>query len=256
MTDPTFRETLQDIEVLGHRTTPEAADQLGRFLGSSQPALRMAAVEAMGAMTRLVNPPSVLVSHLRSAAEDADMIVRCEAAHALAGLDDADAVEPMVRLLSDEDVTVRAFAAEALGDRAEPAAIEALTHAADDSDQVVRAWACRGIGLVGGTEASPILRSHLVRESEAIPRLEILAALARTDSTGNEAAILIEHLRDADEREAHWLSSIVSDLIETPVPQGVQPLVHALETGLARMKARFPTSFRPSGGRSGSPPKD
>jgi len=115
--DGTAAAKLAIIEVLQEIRDPATEPFLARQLGNPDPALRRAAVLALGA-TRSPNA----VRQLTQVARDADESVRSAVAAVLAGSADAQAIDALTRLAHDPSRAVAALARQALDKLGPPGA--------------------------------------------------------------------------------------------------------------------------------------
>lgn len=100
---------------------------------------------------------------------DPDYMVRRQAARKMAGLEDADAVEPLLQTLEDEHHDVRAAAALALGMLNQPQAVPALlNHLANDPKPWARLWAAIGADMIDTEPVAPAMEAALSDPEEKI----------------------------------------------------------------------------------------
>jgi HEAT repeat protein len=121
-----------------------------------QPAVRMAAIEALGALRdrRALEP-------LLAALRDPDANVRLTATRALGKLGDPKAQEPLLQLLQAPGEEQRVAAVEALGALRDDRALKPLIKLLDDKQSRVRAAAAEALGHIGDTRAVAPLRKRL-----------------------------------------------------------------------------------------------
>ena len=201
---------------------PSATRRAERELGSSDAAVRQAAVASLAELPRAAARRLLL-----RALDDTDPLVSSSALELLLRLETPNVTERVVPWLSGSDKRLRLSAALSLAIASAPSATPALARALADSDAEVRAAAASALGATQSPEAVLPLLGHLddnvaeVREAVAAalgtlgdaravlpligkiedPRPSVRAAVARAlgalhDSRSSSALLLA--LRDAD----------------------------------------------------------
>lgn len=160
---------------------PSAARRLERELGSSDPALRQAAVAAAAELPRASARRLLL-----RALEDPDSAVSSSALELLLRLETPGVTERVVPWLSGSDKRLRLSAALALGVAPAPNANAALARALADSDPEVRAAAAAALGASRSADAVLPLLGHL-DDSVAEVRQAVIDSLG---TLGDARAVL------------------------------------------------------------------
>jgi HEAT repeat protein len=150
--------------VLGMLGRAEDRPLLLGALKTDTPALRRAAVEALG----VLGPAS-------------------------------ESREALSYALADEDAHVRASAAEALGSLGDPEAVLALVHATSDDVESVRIAATRALGALGDRRAAPALR-EMLRAQTGILTVHAVESLGRLrpGTDGDPEEVFLEILSHKD----------------------------------------------------------
>jgi len=165
--DADARERWVAIRVLGHIQGDRARNQLIDLSTNPMPAIRSAAVAAMGDYAH-----EAFVPYLTERVQDPAVIVRAAASQALAQCGDARAVQALSDALLDKKNTfrgrsiwVRRYFVEALGDIGSTKAYPALLRAIDDPDETVAAAVLPALEKIAGFSYSEGRSS--VQEKEA-----------------------------------------------------------------------------------------
>ena len=98
---------------------------------------------------------------------------------AVGELEQARAVEPLLRVLTDRDPAFRRAAASALGEIEDQAAVPGLVRALDDGNAEVRLMVAWALGVIEDGRAVPGLTRVLLGDSD--PRVRVAAAGALGD---------------------------------------------------------------------------
>jgi HEAT repeat protein len=210
---------------LGSGMQKKAVPPLIKLLEDESPQVRIAAIEALGAIGHpaSIEPLAFALSNLHKTAksrsqrstheaemmerealakalvaagqpsvtpllkslESEDKEARRLAAQALGQIKDSQAVEPLMRKLEDNRSDVRQAAALALGAIGDPQAIGALIKAADGRDMETRRAAAEALGLLGSEIAVNALIKAVGDQSEAV---QLAAIKALTKIGGLQAA--------------------------------------------------------------------
>jgi HEAT repeat protein len=149
----------------------EAVIYLIQALNDPQPAVRIAAAEALGQIGD-VDAVDPLIRTTRDERED----VRIAAASALARIGNKKSIQPLIRLFADRYHGVRVAAADAVATFGR-AALDPLEEALSDPVTVVRVTAARAVGLIGLIDTIPLLIDHL-GDPAAEVRWSVARALA------------------------------------------------------------------------------
>lgn len=158
-----------------------AGDLLDR-LKSGTPAERAAAAAELGRLK-----DHFAARALQEALGDHDLVVRDNAAYALAEMGAREAIPAILGLMKDPSYTVRKSAAKALGMLGAHEALPVLVEALHDPAYLVRKSAVRSLGQLGDPRAAAPLRALM--EAEAGRPLEAqarkaLALLGPTRASG------------------------------------------------------------------------
>jgi HEAT repeat protein len=204
----------------------DAAPSLIHLFGSEDEDIRILAVGAFADDLTDADPDQVgpaLIPML----QDTEDLVRSDAIDALANLEYAPALEPVVHVLRlDSDWVVRATAAEAIPYLAEiddDFALEALEAALrSDPDDSVRSYAANSIGLVATSSPGWVKKLtyyYGVEESDDT-KADILGARYRLEDNADLGDILIDLLDDSDEQLFRVILNVLKDLLgDTDVPK-------------------------------------
>jgi len=85
--------------------------------------------------------------------------VRSSAAHALGGIGDRRAVEPLIKAIEDNDPNLRASAAFALGEIGDARVVKFLIETLDDEEKDIRVNTARALGKMGDSRAiEPLIK--------------------------------------------------------------------------------------------------
>jgi HEAT repeat protein len=142
--DPVSGVRLVAIQSLARQMDPRACDALVGALEDAEGLIRGA---AMSTLADLKYPRAfdVALSMLKN---DPDVDARWGAAHALARLQDARSLPPLLEMLADKNDEDRIFAAQSLAWTADARAIPALTAALNDPNRIARRAAKHAIDRV------------------------------------------------------------------------------------------------------------
>jgi HEAT repeat protein len=196
----------------------EAMPSLIPLLKSEDEDIRIFTVEALGKIGN--TNPETAGSALIPMLQDPEDLIRGEAIDALANLQYAPALEPVLYALRlDTDWVVRATAAEAIPYLAEiddASALEALESALkSDPYKPVRSYAANSIGLIAMPSPDWIekLTHYYEAEESDDTRAEILGARYRLD-------MLIKLLEESDEQLFGIILTVLEDVLgDTNVPE-------------------------------------
>jgi HEAT repeat protein len=164
---------------------------------------------------------------LISMLNDSEDLVRGDAIDALANLEYAPALEPVIHALhSDPEWVVRATAAEAipyLADTDDAPALEALESALkSDPYKSVRSYAANSIGLVATPSPNwvkKLTHCYEIEESDDT-KAEILGARYRLGDDANLGDMFIELLEDSDEQLFRIILNVLEDILgDNDIPE-------------------------------------
>jgi HEAT repeat protein len=161
---------------------PAAIEPLTQLLGDTEPAVRLAAVDALAAYRQ----PELLICFVL-AAQDADATVRACGVAGMGTCGNAKAVPQLLKALKDENSGVRAAATEAVatyGELARPG-VNALLQ--DDSADT-RAAAIQALGALGHPASIPNL-IPLLTDVDPVVCSSATRALARFGKAGTQALL-------------------------------------------------------------------
>jgi HEAT repeat protein len=204
----------------------DAAPSLIHLFSSEDEDIRILAVGAFADDLTDADPDQVgpaLIPMLK----DTEDLVRSDAIDALANLEYAPALEPVIHVLRlDSDWVVRATAAEAipyLTEIDDDFALEALESALrSDPDDSVRSYAANSIGLVATSSPDWVKKLtyyYGVEESDDT-KADILGARYRLEDNADLGDILIDLLDDSDEQLFRVILNVLKDLLgDTDVPK-------------------------------------
>jgi HEAT repeat protein/MinD-like ATPase involved in chromosome partitioning or flagellar assembly len=193
-TDPAVRRAA--VEALGAYREPSVSDSLLRSLDDEDATVRHAAVQALGARRE----PG-LTAFVLGSLKDPDSAVRMAAVQALGARWEPGVTEALLRMLEDPDPAVRHAAVQALGTREEPGVTEALlVRSSRDVDSAVRRVAVQALGA----RPEPVVTETLLRMLEdpdsAVRRAAVQALGTREEPGVTEA--LLQSLSDPAVRGA------------------------------------------------------
>ena len=212
----------------------EAAEALGDIGNAAVPGLlqslahvdwkvRAFAALGLGEVDQILERGQV-IDALGNRLSDGHPDVRDRSAWALGEIEDATAVEPLLKALHDGDVRVRARAAWALGEIEHPSAVSGLLAAMADTEAAVREKSAWALGEIESDLAvDGLLR--LLSDTNPKVRRQVVWALGEIESP---AAVpgLVQTLTDSDvevRRQSAWA------LGEIEHATGVDSLVLALK---------------------------
>jgi len=161
--------------LLGRTEAPEAAVALLDSFRSSDSTVREMAALGLG----VGEPREALDPLLAAVRSDPARGVRLMAVWAVGELEQARAVEPLLRVLTDRDPAFRRAAASALGEIEDQAAVPGLVRALDDGNAEVRLMVAWALGVIEDGRAVPGLTRVLLGDSD--PRVRVAAAGALGD---------------------------------------------------------------------------
>ncbi len=216
--------------------TAEDVPALAKALEHAEVRVRTEAAEDLG----LIGPAAAaaVAALLEAAAEDADPLVRLEAAKAVASIEPKnDKPLPMlIAALQHESPMVRQRAAECLGDLGPDAkrAVEALIKAAGDADPTVSWAAIDALGQVG-PDAAPAVPTLVAALKDANLRGAAVDALGQIGRQAQAAIPVLEKMLTEDEPPFRWTAA--SALVRIG-GAGVKPAVHYLLTTAVREQGR------------------
>jgi HEAT repeat protein len=139
------------VELYGRTPREQKTDVLVRYLRSAEPSVRAAGcrIARTSAETGDVTPQPIK-EQLRGLVGDASPAVRRSAALALAVINDAEAVVPLLTQLNQEtDTGVRAALADALRPTRDPRAVPVLLRLLDDPSKATAQTAAESLGELG-----------------------------------------------------------------------------------------------------------
>jgi HEAT repeat protein len=171
----------------------EAAEALGDIGNLSVPGLlqalahsdwktRMFAAHGLGEVDEIIERDEV-VDALGGRLSDTQSNVRDRSAWALGEIEDATAVEPLLKALHDSDARVRARVAWALGEIEHPSAVNGLVAALSDPDTVVREKSVWALGEIESELAVDGLLP-LLQDPNATVRRQAAWALGEIEHPG------------------------------------------------------------------------
>ena len=206
------------------QTSPakEAAEALGDIGNAAVPGLLQALTQSdfkvrkfaaigLGEVDSIADREAV-IDALSARLGDAHPDVRDQSAWALGEIEDAGAVEPLVRALQDSEPRVRARAAWALGEIEDSSAVSGLLAALHDSDAAVREKSVWALGEIESERAVEGL-VPLLGDSDAKIRRQAAWALGEIESSAAVPA-LVDTLSDADvevRRQSAWALGEIED---------------------------------------------
>ena len=190
------------FELSGAAPAPEAVPKLLPFLGMPEPAVRMAAAAALGA----IGDPRALEPLVQRASDDVDASVRAQAADALGamGPEGVEGADTLVTALGDTDALVVASAVRALGllaplaPEAEPALRRMLRHP-DPRVRGATALALSGFPAPSATTRAALLSA--LDDSERFVRSPVLQWVTRQGSSASDALPALRGLLERDETQ-------------------------------------------------------
>jgi len=206
---------------------PPAVAQLIAALEDANHLIRMNAADALGEIRDpRANPP--LLAHLE---KDAHRLVRIAAAYALGKIGKKESVPLLMAVLAEEDKDLREGAAVSLGLLKDGRAVQPLGTLLDDDTWAVREQAAEALGRIGAADP---------KGAGATARILLEAKLASNQAGTREAAALALG-RLADPQAEPALQKALADpsaavrqrvawaLGETRSPAAVAPLIAALQ---------------------------
>jgi HEAT repeat protein len=219
----------------------EAAEALGDIGNAAVPGLlqsladgnstiRTFAALGLGEVDRIVELEKV-VGALGGRLTDTDPAVRDRSAWALGEIEDARAVEPLLKALRDTDARVRARVAWALGEIEDPSAVNALVAALKDSDAAVREKSVWALGEIESALAVDGL-VPLLTDTDAKVRRQAVWALGEIESLAAVPS-LVQSLNDGDvdvRRQSAWALGEIEDV------SAIDGLIRALKDGDWRVR--------------------
>lgn len=140
----TWEDRKQACEALGQTGDAVAVKPLLQAAEDPDVLVREAACMALGELGE--KEAATAISQLIP--REPEPRVRIAAIHALAQLQNPEAVNVLIDLLSDHDHAIRLAACKALGPAGNPSALPALLDAIKDKNLHVRAAACQSLGLI------------------------------------------------------------------------------------------------------------
>jgi len=166
---------------LGMLKDPAAIPALQRLLGTTDPDIRLAALDALAAYRT-----AAFVATFTPFLHDNDATVRVHAITALAGCGSADAASSLVEALSDTNAGVRAAAANALGGY--PAMRPAVHKLLRGGTAERRAAAAQAVGAMGNTEDA-LLLIDLLADPDPLVGMAGVTALAKLGAKATGAVV-------------------------------------------------------------------
>jgi HEAT repeat protein len=193
------------------------------WLGSPIAALRSAACAVAGAL-----PDARAVPALGRALVDTEPVVRVAAADALgAYAGNGDAVSALLRKLDDASPNARRSVVQSLGRLGDERAVLPLVGKAQDSVPEVRQAVARALGDLGDAHATQALELQLRDDTLVEVRVEALSALGKLRA-GDAALSIAALLAD---RNAVLRQAAIAALGRIATPPAIQALVLALGSG-------------------------
>ena len=189
-TDPTRRREACVLMARHHMT--EGIPTLQDAVRDPHPEVRAAALQAL----RVLTGPNALPALLTALQDDADAVVRWQAAAELEVLRLPEARPALESALDDADPLVRATAVEALRGLGDRAAVPAVAKRLQDSDIVVRRSAADALGRLGDRVAAPALGRALRDPDPEVRRRAAKSLLTLKAPEASEP--LAQALRDRD----------------------------------------------------------
>ncbi|MGD0896296.1 MAG: HEAT repeat domain-containing protein [Thermoguttaceae bacterium] len=177
-----------------------AAEAVAKGLGDRDEVARLAALEALGEMSRSLRgkpgaAAAAVQSQVLAALKDPDPRFRRLAVTLIAaGGADGQPLGALLGALGDPDATVQLEAVQALSGIRDDRAVDALIAAAKAEDAAVRAAAVRGLPRTGPERVKAALLAA-VKDADPQVREQALAALAENPSPETET-LLIAAMRD------------------------------------------------------------
>lgn len=144
-----FYPELGRIAALENQPAGLALAEIFPMLSNDDPAIRLAAIEALGDMTI-----DAVVPILSTTLNDPNPQIRIVAIEALASHDDKSSVGSIEPYLYDQDRGVRLAAIEALASLESETAVFALASLISDPDATIRNTAINALGEIGGKAAA------------------------------------------------------------------------------------------------------
>jgi HEAT repeat protein len=220
-----FEKKVAAIWAIRDSKLHEAIPSLIPLLNSEDENIRIFTVEALGKIGN--TNPEVAGSALIPMLQDPEDLIRGDAIDALANLQYAPALEPIIHALRlDPDWVVRATAAEAIPSLAEiddASALEALESALkSDPYKPVRSYAANSIGLIAMPSPDWVkkLTHYYETEESDDTKAEILGARYRLEDSANLGDLLIGLLEDTDEQLYGVILIVLKDVLEdTDIPR-------------------------------------
>lgn len=198
---------------LGGAKQTRAVPSLIKYLNDDNPQVRMAVIEALGAIghpasaepliSALANLPKTARSQFQHSDQGAETAEYESMAKALAALG-SRAVNPLLQLLGSENKEPRRWAACALGMIRDPQAVDPLAGMLEDSRSEVRKTAALALGEIGDSRALGALIKALANRDLETRRAaaEALGAIGSNSATDAVATAV------GDQSELVQLSSI------------------------------------------------
>lgn len=166
---------------------------LADALGDATPAVRLAAVNSLGAL----QDPAAIAALAKALREDTDARVREAAAWALGEIDDNRAVPHLLEALKSERATkVRVKIVEALNQIDDPAAVSGVAAVLKDPSAEVRRAAVDALGEFEDHSATAALIG-LIRDEDLEVRRKVAEALGQMEDA-NAVDALTAMVRDSD----------------------------------------------------------
>ncbi|MCH8294685.1 HEAT repeat domain-containing protein [Candidatus Poribacteria bacterium] len=125
--------------------------------------------------------------------------VRLYGAYALGAIGDAQAVQPLIKILTDPDLYVRAAAVDALGEIGDFGAVDALRGLLEDENHLLRAYAARALAkIVPHQEQEHQIKRYTKDLSDPNRMVRRQAAAALTSLQPNQATVYRRKLATTD----------------------------------------------------------
>ena len=221
------------LTALADRGDAAAVDAATRAASSDAPAVRIAALAAVGKLGN-ASSVSVLVEAAVASKKDAQRTAR-NSLDTLRG-DEVDAA--MVAYLKKCGPQARAEVVRSLAVRNARTTVPAILEAAIDEAPGVRAEAFEALGALALPDRLPGLVDLLINETEAKPRKEaeraVVAVAKRIPEQDQRAEAVLAVLKKA--RKAEAKASLYTVLGELGDPHGLKPVAKAARRGRATTK--------------------
>jgi len=218
-----------NVMVLQYRGTPEVFGAARRLCASTDPKERELGADILGQLgiPERTFPDESVTILLQMLDSETDTNVLRDIAIALGHLDDARAIEPLIRLKSHPSEDVRFGVVHGLSGHEDSRAIRTLIELSGDTDSDVREWALFGLSLLTSTDTEEIRSAFVDRltDPDGKTRKEALLALAKLRDERVIVPLINELSQDTVDSELLGAAASLGD------PRLCPALVRAKELG-------------------------